>query len=183
VEEELLQLPATSIISQWKPNEKESLKATNEMNLFNDNLNFSCKSFDDIKRLNKEMRSVAEKFCWLDPSKSPPILRAYLSNYEVLQVYLGELEGRLQDKESKHSLFSNKIQQLNDLHRQISNQIEEENSKEKSKWPEPGAKNRANSVELVFDKSHTWDPNQEWILPDERKNKNTERRMTPPRRT
>jgi hypothetical protein len=52
------------------------------MNLFNDNINTACTSFADVKRL--KMKTVAQKFTFLDPS----VLRKLLSNLEVLSTTL-----------------------------------------------------------------------------------------------
>jgi len=131
--EDIQEIKASKVISQWKPKGKEALRNDKEMNLFNDNLDYSCNSFEDIKRLNNKMQIVTEKFGWLDPFRSPPVLRAFLSNYELLQVYLGQIEEQLLDCESKLYLFSQQVQQLNNLYSQIANQIEKENQKEAKK--------------------------------------------------
>lgn len=74
-----------------------ALNNTKEMNMFNDNVDYNVTSFDDIVRLNRVIPDIVDKYAWLDPARSPPLLRLFLQNMEVLQVFLGEIDSLLID--------------------------------------------------------------------------------------
>jgi len=83
------------------------------MNFFNDNVNYECSSFPDVKRLNEKMLDVAEKYGWLDAVKSPPVLKDFLSNFESLQVILGEIEGLFQEDENHKERLQEQAKKIN----------------------------------------------------------------------
>ena len=97
-------------------------KKLNEIpDTFNDKLDFLCKDFDDIKRLNKEMLNVAMKYKLFDGSKSSlEVLDQFKANFELLQVGLGELEQQLTNKEMTSNI-QHQINELNKLLLNISN--------------------------------------------------------------
>jgi len=73
---------------------------TPEMNLFNDNISYNLHDYKSVVALNKTLLSVALKFDWLDPNKSPPVLRQFLTNLEMVQELLGDLQFALTPCES-----------------------------------------------------------------------------------
>ena len=97
-------------------------KKLNEIpDTFNDKLDFLCKDFNDIKRLNKEMLKVAMKYKLFDGSKSSlEVLDQFKANFELLQVGLGELEQQLTNKEMTSNI-QHQINELNKLLLNISN--------------------------------------------------------------
>ena len=52
--------------------------------IFNDKIDYSCKTFADIKRLNQHMKTVAAKFKRLRDGTED--IAKFLKNYELLQV-------------------------------------------------------------------------------------------------
>jgi hypothetical protein len=116
------------LVDEWQPKDNNTkLSFSPEMNLFNDNINATCTSFADVKRLNEQMKMVAQKFTWLDPTKSAPVLRKFLSNFEVLQVYLGQIEVLLQGQVSQLEYYRNKVNELNKMYKDIASEIETNN--------------------------------------------------------
>jgi hypothetical protein len=82
-------------VKQWRPPIVLSIYHDEDMNLFNDNVQYHVQTFDDVVRLNASLTVVAMKYGWLDPIKLPPVLRKFLGNLEVVQTLLGDLEGKL----------------------------------------------------------------------------------------
>jgi len=129
--EKVEETSALDIVSGWKPKiPKENFHNTEDMNIFNDNINYTCTSFDDVKRLNESIPKVSFKFRLLDPNQSPPILRLFYSNLEILQTFLGDLEGLLMDPESPKKELLKAVQTLNDAHLYVTQQINEKNMQE-----------------------------------------------------
>lgn len=90
---------AQQLISSFKPNISQSpLTAVDD--IFNDRLNYTCSSFQDIVRLNADIPRVAQKFDLLREEKAVPYVRQFLENLNTLQVALGQLDGMLRDQES-----------------------------------------------------------------------------------
>jgi hypothetical protein len=95
---------------------------------FNDKLDFKCLSFKDLDRLNTEILPVARKFKLFECSKGAlDALRLFLTNYEVIQVLLGEIEAALQDQESQLEEHQERINKLNDEVRECLVHFEEAN--------------------------------------------------------
>jgi len=101
----------SQFIKRWTP--KEKMISNKEMNFFNDNVDYNCSSFEDIQRLNCEMLDVAEKHGWLAPSKSPPVLKDFLKNFENLQTMLKTLESSFQKNESKKEKLEKELKYIN----------------------------------------------------------------------
>jgi hypothetical protein len=88
-------LPCSKIIATWNPKAAPKFNNTSDMNLFNDNLDYTVASFDDLVRLNAKIKDVALKFTWLDPRKSEAVLIQFKDNMEILQTLLGSVESML----------------------------------------------------------------------------------------
>uniref|UniRef100_A0A0G4HS00 Uncharacterized protein n=1 Tax=Chromera velia CCMP2878 TaxID=1169474 RepID=A0A0G4HS00_9ALVE len=85
---------AQQIVSQFVP-ECELIPIED---LFNDKLNFQCRKFNDLARLNGEMWRVAKKYEMFEgSSRSEKVLQDWLENFNRLMVALGTLETKLQD--------------------------------------------------------------------------------------
>eukprot|EP01128_Nolandella_sp_AFSM9_P000825 TRINITY_DN1094_c0_g1_i1.p1 TRINITY_DN1094_c0_g1~~TRINITY_DN1094_c0_g1_i1.p1 ORF type:complete len:369 (+),score=64.18 TRINITY_DN1094_c0_g1_i1:154-1260(+) len=95
VEVTVSSLSPAGIVASWKPGSPPQFVATAEMNLFNDNVDYTVEGVSDLQRLNETLPAVAQKFTWLDPLKSPPILQLYLQNMGLLQSLMGDLEAHL----------------------------------------------------------------------------------------
>ncbi len=108
----------SKIISEWK----KSLSITKIDDVFNDNINFSCKYFNDIIRLNKEMVSVSKKYRLFGETEQSKIeLNKFKNNYEVLQTGLGEIELTLIDTNSDLEDIINAVGQINNLFKTLGN--------------------------------------------------------------
>eukprot|EP01125_Pyxidicula_operculata_P020279 TRINITY_DN7469_c0_g1_i2.p1 TRINITY_DN7469_c0_g1~~TRINITY_DN7469_c0_g1_i2.p1 ORF type:complete len:464 (+),score=71.43 TRINITY_DN7469_c0_g1_i2:24-1394(+) len=89
VEEIVVHQSLDQFVDCWMP----SIKFNVVEDEFNDNLDYTCSTFDDIKRINEQMEPVAYKFCRLgDGSKA---LKQYLENYELIQASLAEIQTRI----------------------------------------------------------------------------------------
>lgn len=92
-----LLLIVSVILQSWTPKEAPKFVVMPEMNLFNDNINFTIFSFDYLRALNNRLMEVAKKFTWLAATKATPVLEGFKTNLEVVQTLLGDLEERLID--------------------------------------------------------------------------------------
>jgi len=128
-----------------------SIESHEDTNLFNDNVDYTCVSFADTKRLNESLQKVALKFRLLDPLQSPPILRTFLSNIEIIQTFLGDLEGLLIDPDRPKKDLVQVVQELNDTQARALKKIEEAN-KEEAK--------RIGKIFILSESGldHAWDP-------------------------
>eukprot|EP01087_Luapelamoeba_hula_P020970 TRINITY_DN7248_c0_g1_i1.p1 TRINITY_DN7248_c0_g1~~TRINITY_DN7248_c0_g1_i1.p1 ORF type:complete len:370 (-),score=38.13 TRINITY_DN7248_c0_g1_i1:227-1336(-) len=89
---------SSTIIASWAPAATApAFEKGAELNLFNDNIDYSVRSYEDVKRLSNTVHIVAQKYDFLDEKKSPPMLRKFLTNLEIIQTLLGDIQGRLTD--------------------------------------------------------------------------------------
>jgi len=83
--------------------------------LFKDNLNYNCRKFNDLCHLNTEMIKVAKQYLMFGGSQeSIEVLELFKSNYEVLQVLLGDIEGKYTDIISYHEEFTEQVNRINE---------------------------------------------------------------------
>eukprot|EP01125_Pyxidicula_operculata_P001427 TRINITY_DN1131_c0_g1_i6.p1 TRINITY_DN1131_c0_g1~~TRINITY_DN1131_c0_g1_i6.p1 ORF type:complete len:448 (-),score=126.73 TRINITY_DN1131_c0_g1_i6:194-1537(-) len=119
---------AKQLVDSWSTN-KELQKVED---IFNDKLDYTCYQFDDIIRLNEQQLTVAKKFKFFDCTESAiDALNKFYSNYEQLQLYLGEIEMMMKDKQSEGSSVQSMIDELNQQIKAKLKEIEEKNAKEK----------------------------------------------------
>ena len=64
--------------------------------LFKDKIDYSCKKWNDLVRLNEQMLIVMEQYEMFGESKKAAIeLQKFLNNFEKVQVGLGQIEQRM----------------------------------------------------------------------------------------
>ena len=64
--------------------------------LFKDKIDYSCKKWSDLVRLNEQMLTVMEQYEMFGESKKAAIeLQKFLKNFEKVQVGLGQIEQRM----------------------------------------------------------------------------------------
>eukprot|EP01124_Arcella_intermedia_P029521 TRINITY_DN6260_c0_g1_i1.p1 TRINITY_DN6260_c0_g1~~TRINITY_DN6260_c0_g1_i1.p1 ORF type:complete len:337 (+),score=95.84 TRINITY_DN6260_c0_g1_i1:70-1080(+) len=107
-------VPVLRIVQHWKPTTPRPFQITEEMNFFNDNIDYTCRSFEDLKRLNNKFSTVSKKFSWLDSNKSPPILRNFLENIEILQLLLGEVDELTLEKGMDVDPYGESVKRINE---------------------------------------------------------------------
>jgi hypothetical protein len=111
--EESLSQSGNTIISNWKRNAESPHQMQIPIDLFNDKLDFSCENFNDVQRLNEEMTKVLAKYTFLDPIRAAPEIDKFLNNFEVLQIFLGEIEEHLMQSEYLLSHYTQEITKIN----------------------------------------------------------------------
>lgn len=88
-----INLEVRAVIAGWRP----SRQLLTIDDLFNDRINYTVTNFEDLVRLNKEIHRVAIKYRMFEgSSRALAILQQFLSNFEILQQLLGEIEAMLQ---------------------------------------------------------------------------------------
>eukprot|EP01125_Pyxidicula_operculata_P001768 TRINITY_DN11600_c0_g1_i1.p1 TRINITY_DN11600_c0_g1~~TRINITY_DN11600_c0_g1_i1.p1 ORF type:complete len:391 (-),score=52.83 TRINITY_DN11600_c0_g1_i1:107-1279(-) len=104
-------IPAIDIRDSWKT---QSTLCTVE-DFFNDKLDYSCTSYQDIVRLNQSMLVVARKYRIFECTRdSLNVLEQFKKNFEELQIYLGEIEAMLENAKSKRDVIQPYVDQLNE---------------------------------------------------------------------
>jgi len=102
----------------WKPT-GATIKPIEDF--WNDKIDYSCTTFEDVCRLNKELLRVAVKYRLLGGSaEATEVIEMILRNLECLQVFLGNLEENVQDQPSKFIDLNQKIETINKLLSDIS---------------------------------------------------------------
>jgi hypothetical protein len=110
----------TSEASKYLEGLEVTVKLNDIPDTFNDKLDFKCKNFTDLKRLNEEMLKVALKYeLFGENDKSTPYLRKFLENFEHIQVGLGELETAMIDAKSSVGEIKKKVDDLNNSVKQF----------------------------------------------------------------
>jgi len=87
-------------VASWRPATAPKLQTGDELNFFNDNLDYSVHSFNDLERLNEKIPQIASKYSFLDAKKSEPLLAKFVENMEVLHALLVPLEQQLHGVEA-----------------------------------------------------------------------------------
>jgi len=126
---------ASNILASWCPSEN-LIKL--KIDYFNDNLDFSCDNFEDIIRLNKEMVRVSEKYTIFDCTESAlDVIKNFKLNFETLHVFLGDIEQKFQDEQSRLEKLEKSASQLNENLKnfalEVTNVNEEEDKQQKEK--------------------------------------------------
>jgi hypothetical protein len=93
--------------------------------IFNDKLDYNCKNFADLERLNRDMLKVSLKYeLFGESEKSISCLKKFLDNFEQIQVGLGQLETVMFNKESKNDRLQKKVEKLNEILAELSTEIQ-----------------------------------------------------------
>jgi hypothetical protein len=102
--------PKTSLLSN------EILLLEEPTDFFNDRLDYSCSTFDDLLRLNKEMLRVALKYrLFGNTPSSLEELQKYLHNFELIRLRLVEIEKELTAKLSDITTIQQALLDFNQL--------------------------------------------------------------------
>ncbi len=88
---------------------------TDVWDVFNDKPNWKCTTWADLKRLNKELHAITDKFELLDKNnaKAKIELAKYLHNFEVIQTGLGELESKTLSEKSRLAELQPRVDEIN----------------------------------------------------------------------
>eukprot|EP00029_Vermamoeba_vermiformis_P013247 TRINITY_DN8163_c0_g1_i1.p1 TRINITY_DN8163_c0_g1~~TRINITY_DN8163_c0_g1_i1.p1 ORF type:complete len:372 (-),score=90.92 TRINITY_DN8163_c0_g1_i1:7-1038(-) len=88
---------------------------TDVWDVFNDKPNWKCSTWADLKRLNKELHAIVDKFELLDKNnaKAKNELAKYLHNFEVIQTGLGQLEAKTLSETSRLQELEQRIVEIN----------------------------------------------------------------------
>jgi len=101
------------VLQSWIPN---GATITPIEDFWNDKIDYSCTTFADICRLNKDLLRVAVKYRLLGGSADAiEIIEMFMRNFECLQVFLGSLEEKLMDHSSRFTEINQKVDQINQL--------------------------------------------------------------------
>jgi hypothetical protein len=97
------------IIKSWKGNPLTPIQ-----DIFNDKLDFSCNTFDDIVRLNAGLLSTSQKYELFGTStKAQQELQKFLNNFELLQIFLGQIEEKFIEVPSSRVKYEKELQEIN----------------------------------------------------------------------
>jgi hypothetical protein len=90
---------------------------TDIWDVFNDKPNWQAKGWDDLKRLNKELFAIVEKFELLDKNnvKAKTELAKYLHNFELIQTSLGVVEEKTLSEKSRVEQLAVRVTEVNRL--------------------------------------------------------------------
>eukprot|EP01119_Soliformovum_irregulare_P014160 TRINITY_DN3857_c0_g1_i1.p1 TRINITY_DN3857_c0_g1~~TRINITY_DN3857_c0_g1_i1.p1 ORF type:complete len:242 (+),score=44.63 TRINITY_DN3857_c0_g1_i1:82-726(+) len=129
------------LLTCWKP----SVQLRPIKDLFNDKIDWTCKRFEDVVHLNDQLHEVCHKYEMFEGT-SPALeaIQNFLTNMEILQQLLGEIESILQPPDSKMQEVTPQIQAINTFLSQAKKRSEE----------------RANTLNLHMASVLTWDPQQ-----------------------
>jgi hypothetical protein len=98
------------IIKSWR----KRIDLKRPIDLFNDNLEYRCDSFDDVVRLNDSMSRVMEKYTFLDSKRAAAELQKFKDNFEILYASLIEFDQFFHVKqESKLGQYKAEIEEIN----------------------------------------------------------------------
>jgi hypothetical protein len=88
---------------------------TDVWDVFNDKPNWTCSTWADLKRLNKELHAIVDKFELLDKNnaKAKNELAKYLHNFEIIQTGLGELESKTISDKSRKAELQQRVNKMN----------------------------------------------------------------------
>jgi len=102
---------AVGIVKKWTQN----VQLTVIKDIFNDKTDYTCKSFEDLVRINGTMLEVVQKYeLFGESDKAKLEISKFLSNFEVIQTKLGEIEEELADSNSQLLQFEEKVKLIND---------------------------------------------------------------------
>ncbi|CAF0836104.1 unnamed protein product [Didymodactylos carnosus] len=94
--------------------------------VFNDKLNYSCKTFADMVRLNEEMHAVVQKYeLFGDSDKARKETWKFLDNFKMIEANLKQINESLLGEKSKLEDLKKK---LNDINGQFENLVNENKS-------------------------------------------------------
>ncbi len=90
---------------------------TDIWDVFNDKPDWQATRWDDLKRLNRELFAIAEKFELLDKSnaKAQTELAKYLHNFELIQTSLGAVEEKTLSQVSRQDQLAARVAEVNSL--------------------------------------------------------------------
>ena len=104
-----------SEVIQSIPLSKTCSKLESISDIFNDKIEYKCRTFNDLIRLHTSLLPVAEKFELFGESPKAAIeLKKFLTNFEILQVGFGFVEEKIQDKTNKSSEIEKDLENLNE---------------------------------------------------------------------
>lgn len=110
VEEVKQERSAKDMVTDWKGT--KALTVIDD--IFNDNLNFTCCSFEDLMRLNAGLLKVGNKYALFGEStKAQHELEKFKANLEIIQTCLGEIEESLTSKPSQLQVYQGKVAKIN----------------------------------------------------------------------
>jgi len=117
----------STIISEWCPTEQLHIVD----DFFNDNIDYCCVNFEDVVRLNKEMARVGQKYRIFDCTQTAlDVIQSFLTNLEIIQIFLGEIEASLQDSQSCLDELRQGSNKLKQEVLQLSEKVQGVNAKE-----------------------------------------------------
>jgi len=115
-----------AILKVWHPSSRLSLKPIED--LFNDQIKYQCKSFDELIELNRKLPTVAKKFRVFECTASSIIyLQTFLANMELLKTFLGEVEELVQDAPTKLEQVNGSVKLLNEQLRIVEKKLADVN--------------------------------------------------------
>jgi hypothetical protein len=91
------------------------------LDLFNDRIDYTCNSFQDVIRLNQSLSTVIEKYSFLDPKRAQVELEKFKNNFEVLQTCLGDVEESLHIHTQPYSKLDYYQSELDEINARIEN--------------------------------------------------------------
>jgi hypothetical protein len=149
--EEKITKKVSDILASWCP--KEELNKIKDF--FNDKLDYTCNNLGDVVRLNIEMESVAKKYDIFDCTESAlGVIKSFLTNLEILQAFLRELEKAFQDAPSSLDILNKTVNQLNENLKDVATGVvkvneEEEKQRENKKEEEKKREIKKKERELL----------------------------------
>jgi len=125
------ELEVQNLLKIWEP--KIELKSVED--IFNDNIDYTCKKFEDIIRLNNQMNKVVQKFRRFGgSSEAIEDITSFMYNFELLQVSLGSLEEKMLDVNSQFEKLNKMAEEVNQKMK-ILKDIAEKSQVTSNKWP------------------------------------------------
>lgn len=170
------------MINSWFP--PDNLVLFPIQDIFNDNIDYTINDFRDLLRLNQEMYRVSSKFRhFLDCSKQEVIksLEQFLSNFQMIQTFLREIDFSLKDTPAQSStlILEEKLNQLKKSIEETNQQhiltsafpqysLKEAKEKILLKFPNSSLKQAINKQRMKYTGTildGNWGPLLEWISP------------------
>lgn len=112
------------MMSSWR----SSVQLRPVEDFFNDKINYSCTTFDDVVRLNEEMHKVCQKYKLFGATEDAlRVISDFQSNLEIIQQMLGEIETLLQPATSRLAEISSQVNVANEAMLQTKHKIEAHN--------------------------------------------------------
>jgi len=96
------------------------LTLINIVDLFNDNIDYTCNTLEDLSRLNNDLLAFSKKFeLFGDTQKTRTELEKFVRNFESIQNHLLKIEGMTKPKESEDNNrldeYRAKVDRINQL--------------------------------------------------------------------